>query len=132
MPSLDDLQLPRKTIGEIMKKYCNDETIAMQKDAKLAISRSTVVFISYIAATAADLSTRKDHRFTGAEVVQALRMLDFDDIADELEVPLSKFNKTLKEKRAKHALVVRQHKNNMKLKNLQNEKSLVGESSESK
>lgn len=107
-PSIDQLQLPKSTITHIMKTFCNEDNVSFQKDARIAVSRAAVVFISYVASAAADLSTRKDHRFTSADVIQALRTLDLEDIARAIEAPVREHEGIAKAKRQKRAEIMRQ------------------------
>jgi DNA polymerase epsilon subunit 3 len=89
-PSDIETELPRAQVKRLAKlalqKQSNsDKDFTVSKDALLALSESTKIFIHYLTATANDIcKASKRQTISAKDVFEALSELDFD----ELEEPL--------------------------------------------
>ncbi|KAG0270030.1 hypothetical protein DFQ27_000994 [Actinomortierella ambigua] len=97
--SIEDNELPKAILTRIMKRALPDNT-NIQSNAKLAISKSTTIFINYLAATANEAAHAVNHKIINAShVFKALEMLDLEEMIPELTAQLEAYQKLQKSKK---------------------------------
>ncbi|KAF9978311.1 hypothetical protein BGZ73_002902 [Actinomortierella ambigua] len=100
MSSIEDNELPKAILTRIMKRALPENT-NIQSNAKLAISKSTTIFINYLAATANDAAHSVNHKIINAShVFKALEMLDLEEMIPELTAQLEAYQKLQKSKKS--------------------------------
>ncbi|KAJ2190645.1 DNA polymerase epsilon subunit 3 [Coemansia sp. RSA 530] len=99
MATLEDLDFPKAVLMRMIKSSLPD-TIAIQKEARSAVSKSATVFVSYLAAAANDCA-RTDGRKTimPNDVYRALEAVGLAEFVPELVVQLEKHSVLVKEKK---------------------------------
>ncbi|ORX91716.1 histone-fold-containing protein [Basidiobolus meristosporus CBS 931.73] len=101
MLPLDKLELPRSVLVEISKEGLPSGSI-INKEAKSAISRAAVVFISYLTAVANEHAGTKKTISTN-NVLQALSTVEFSEFIPTLELELMEYRRMMKEKKESKA-----------------------------
>ncbi|KAF9908714.1 hypothetical protein BX616_011383 [Lobosporangium transversale] len=83
--SIEDNELPRAILTRIMKQVLPEGT-NIQSNAKLAMAKSTTMFINYLASAANEEALRAGHKIiSAAHVLRALEPLDLEDMLPRLE-----------------------------------------------
>ncbi|KAK6335617.1 hypothetical protein TWF696_002384 [Orbilia brochopaga] len=99
--SVDDNTLPKTIITRLAKGVLPQGT-QIQKDAVTAFTRSTTVFVNYLASAANDITKGHGKKtITPQDVVEALNVIEFPGMKERLEVELQKFNAKQAEKKDK-------------------------------
>ncbi|KAG0253471.1 hypothetical protein BG011_006349 [Mortierella polycephala] len=89
--SIEDNELPKAILTRIMKQVLPDNT-NIQGNAKLAMTKSTTLFINYLASAANDVAADAGHKIiSGAHVLKALESLDLEDMVPRLTEELKAF-----------------------------------------
>ncbi|KAI8817040.1 histone-fold-containing protein [Fimicolochytrium jonesii] len=102
MTSIEDIDLPRSIISRVIKGALPDGA-QVQKDAKAAMTKACTVFISYLTATALDVTKSNDRKsITSNDVFRALTILEFDQFAPMIKVAVQEFQQKAKEKRQEY------------------------------
>ncbi|PIA14123.1 histone-fold-containing protein [Coemansia reversa NRRL 1564] len=97
--SIDDLDFPKAVLTRMIKSSL-PENIAIQKEARNAVSKATVVFVSYLAATANDCAREAGHKtIMPVDVKKALEAVGLADFIDRLSEELEAHTKIIKEKK---------------------------------
>ncbi|KAJ2610652.1 Sequence-specific DNA binding [Coemansia sp. RSA 1365] len=97
--SIDDLDFPKAVLTRMIKSSL-PENIAIQKEARNAVSKATVVFVSYLAATANDCAREAGHKtIMPVDVKKALEAVGLADFIDRLTEELEAHTKMIKEKK---------------------------------
>ncbi|KAF9958505.1 hypothetical protein BGZ72_000256 [Mortierella alpina] len=82
--SIEDNELPKAILTRIMKQVLPDNT-NIQANAKLAMTKSTTLFINYLASAANDVAASAGHKMiSGAHVLKALESLDLEEMLPRL------------------------------------------------
>ncbi|KAJ2660177.1 DNA polymerase epsilon subunit 3 [Coemansia sp. RSA 1199] len=99
MATLEDLDFPKAVLMRMIKSSLPD-TIAIQKEARSAVSKSATVFVSYLAAAANDCA-RADGRKTimPNDVYRALEAVGLAEFVPALVMQLEKHSVLVKEKK---------------------------------
>lgn len=99
--SIDDNELPKANVTRILKHALPAST-ALQKDAKLAISKASTVFINYLSATANDIAKSANHKtITAPDVFKALEVLELEDFVPKLQEAFTAFQQLQQEKKSR-------------------------------
>ncbi|THH06563.1 hypothetical protein EW145_g3999 [Phellinidium pouzarii] len=94
--SIDNYELPKTLVTRIAKSAI-PETSKLQKDTVTALMKGSTVFINYLAATAHDVSTSRQHKsVSAADVLKALELIQFGDMVDTLQHELQIYRENLK------------------------------------
>ncbi|KAG0226468.1 histone-fold-containing protein [Mortierella sp. GBAus27b] len=97
--SIEDNELPKAILTRIMKQALPDNT-NIQANAKLAMAKSTTLFINYLASAANDVALGAGHKIvSGTHVLKALESLDMDDIVPRLTEELKAFQSIQKSRK---------------------------------
>ncbi|KAI7855193.1 histone-fold-containing protein [Circinella umbellata] len=84
MSSIEDNELPKANISRVLKNALPPGT-ALQKEAKLAVSKAATVFINYLSTVANDTAKSANHKTISApDVFKAMEVLEFDDLIPAL------------------------------------------------
>lgn len=96
---LEDLNLPNAVVTRIIKEAL-PEGVTIGKDARTAVAKAASIFILYLTSSA-NILAKKGNRKTisGADVIQAMIDIDFDQFVDPLQESLENFRKIQKEKK---------------------------------
>ncbi|KAI7901943.1 histone-fold-containing protein [Cokeromyces recurvatus] len=99
--SIEDNELPKANVARVLKAALPPGT-ALQKDAKLAVSKAATVFINYISSVANDVAKGANHKTISApDVFKALEIVELDHLAPELKESLTVFQQIALEKKQK-------------------------------
>ncbi|KAI0696982.1 histone-fold-containing protein [Cerioporus squamosus] len=88
---IDNFELPRSLIMKLARASQVPENTKFSKEVILAILKASTVFINYLAATAHEVATSKQHKSISAtDVLKALELVELADIAKNIqeELPL--------------------------------------------
>ncbi|RDX44629.1 histone-fold-containing protein [Lentinus brumalis] len=88
---IDNFELPRSLIMKLARASQVPENTKFSKEVILAILKASTVFINYLAATAHEVATSKQHKSISAtDVLKALELVELADIAQNIqgELPL--------------------------------------------
>ncbi|KAJ2081345.1 Sequence-specific DNA binding [Coemansia sp. RSA 988] len=97
--SIEDLDFPKAVLTRMIKSSL-PESIAIQKEARNAVSKAAVVFVSYLAATANDCARDAGHKtIMPTDVKKALEAVGLADFIDRLTEELEAHTKIVKEKK---------------------------------
>ncbi|KAJ3488720.1 hypothetical protein NLG97_g6148 [Lecanicillium saksenae] len=97
--TIEDLTLPKSIITRLAKGVLPANT-QIQGNAILAMSKSTTVFINYLAAHANEITLNANKKtIMPADVFKALEEIEFDFLKEPLEAEFAKFNAIQTEKR---------------------------------
>ncbi|KAJ1993571.1 hypothetical protein H4R33_000631 [Dimargaris cristalligena] len=82
--TIEDLDMPRAIIVRLVKSVLPDG-FGISSDSKLAITKATTVFISYIAAMASDVAKSTGHKtITVQHVYKALEEAEFEEYITQI------------------------------------------------
>ncbi|CAA7264468.1 unnamed protein product [Cyclocybe aegerita] len=82
---IENYELPKSLVMKIAKSAI-PENIKLQKETVLSLVKGSTVFINYLAATAHDVAQSKQHKsISASDVLKALEMLEFGDMASKLQ-----------------------------------------------
>lgn len=97
--TLEDLDFPKAVLTRVLKQGLPDN-ISVQKDVRLAVSRASTVFVSYLAATANDCARDSGHKtiMTG-DVFKALEAVGLADFIERLKGELEEHKRLVEEKK---------------------------------
>ncbi|KAI4503885.1 hypothetical protein M0802_001288 [Mischocyttarus mexicanus] len=96
---LEDLNLPNAVVTRIVKEALPDG-VTIGKDARTAIAKASSIFILYVTSSANIIAKKANHKtISGADVLQAMADIDFDQFVDPLQESLENFKRTQKEKK---------------------------------
>ncbi|KAI3661146.1 hypothetical protein MP638_000483 [Amoeboaphelidium occidentale] len=87
---MDELDLPKASLQKIIKNELPG--MATQKDARVALTKASTVFISYITAIATEMNKKVSHE----EIMKALVEADFNEIAQEVKETYKKYSDSKK------------------------------------
>ncbi|KAI9802038.1 MAG: hypothetical protein M1825_003094 [Sarcosagium campestre] len=100
--NIEDLGLPRTIIQRLAKGVLPPNT-QIQRDAVLAISKSATVFINFLTMHANDQTVYANKKtIMPKDVLEAIKVMEFEDFLPRLEKELDKFNEIQTEKRKLH------------------------------
>ncbi|KAI0065109.1 histone-fold-containing protein [Artomyces pyxidatus] len=96
---IENFELPRALVTKIAKSAIPENT-KLQKDTVLSLVKGSTVFINYLAATAHDVSTSKQHKsISASDVLKALELMEFSDLVGPLQAELQIYRDNLKGKK---------------------------------
>ncbi|KAH8813924.1 histone-fold-containing protein [Flagelloscypha sp. PMI_526] len=105
---IENFELPKALVTRIAKSAI-PENSKLQKETVLSLVKGSTVFINYLAATAHDVATSKNHKsITAADVLRALELLELGDLVDPFTEELNAYRdlaKTDKTKKGNAATV---------------------------
>ncbi|KAI9022260.1 histone-fold-containing protein [Phycomyces nitens] len=85
MSSIEDNELPKANVARVLKNALPAGT-ALQKDAKLAVSKASTVFINYLSTVANDIAKSANHKtISAADVFKAMEILELDHLTPQLK-----------------------------------------------
>ncbi|OCH92352.1 hypothetical protein OBBRIDRAFT_833479 [Obba rivulosa] len=85
---LENFELPRSLVTKIARSALPENT-KLQKDVVTSYVKASTVFISYLAATAHDVASSKQHKSVSAsDILKALEMMEMGDMVDVLQTEL--------------------------------------------
>ncbi|KAI0755598.1 hypothetical protein C8Q74DRAFT_1373382 [Fomes fomentarius] len=83
---IDNFELPRSLIMKLARASQVPENTKFSKEVILAILKASTVFINYLAATAHEVASQKQHKSISAtDVLKALELVEFADIAKNIQ-----------------------------------------------
>ncbi|KAI8335410.1 histone-fold-containing protein [Chlamydoabsidia padenii] len=99
MSSIEDHELPKANVARILKQALPHGT-ALQKNAKLAVSKAATVFISYITSLSHDTAKSSNHKtITPADVMKAMEIAELDHLIPQLQIRLQEYQDLQNEKK---------------------------------
>ncbi|KAI0248976.1 hypothetical protein BJV78DRAFT_731264 [Lactifluus subvellereus] len=85
---IENFELPRALVTRIARSAV-PENAKLQKDTVLSLVKGATVFINYLAATAHEVSTSKQHKsISASDVFKALELIEFADLIPPLQAEL--------------------------------------------
>ncbi|KAA8908443.1 histone-fold-containing protein [Sphaerosporella brunnea] len=91
--SIDDLVLPRSLVTRLAKSVLPPNA-AIQKQALLALSQGSTVFVNFLCSAANDIARREGRKaLSAADILKAINQLEFGDFAPRLEAELALFTR---------------------------------------
>ncbi|KAG0197734.1 hypothetical protein BGX28_008740 [Mortierella sp. GBA30] len=103
--SIEDNELPKAILTRIMKNVLPENT-NIQANAKLAMTKSTTLFINYLASAANDVAASAGHKIvSGAHVLKALESIDLEEMVPRLTEEFKAFHAIQKSKKESAAKV---------------------------
>ncbi|KAG0285821.1 hypothetical protein BGZ96_009987 [Linnemannia gamsii] len=98
--SIEDNELPKAILTRIMKQALPENT-NIQANAKLAMTKSTTLFINYLTSAANEVAANAGHKIvSGAHVLKALEAVDLEEMLPRLTEELQAFQSIQRSKRA--------------------------------
>ncbi|KAM5545806.1 hypothetical protein V8D89_000844 [Ganoderma adspersum] len=83
---IDNFELPRSLIMKLARASQVPENTKFSKDVILSILKASTVFVNYLAATAHEVASSKQHKSISAtDVLKALELVEFNDIAKSIQ-----------------------------------------------
>ncbi|KAI9065745.1 histone-fold-containing protein [Trametes sanguinea] len=83
---IEHFELPRSVVMKLARASQVPENTKFSKDVVLAILKASTVFINYLAATAHEVASSKQHKSISAtDVLKALELVEFGDIAKNIQ-----------------------------------------------
>ncbi|KAJ2556902.1 hypothetical protein EV175_001693 [Coemansia sp. RSA 1933] len=99
--TIDDLEFPKAVVTRLIKSSL-PENIAIQKDARQAVTKAATVFVSYLAATANDCAREGGHKtIMPSDVFKALEAVGLADFIERLQAELAAHSALVREKKEK-------------------------------
>ncbi|KAI7825032.1 histone-fold-containing protein [Kickxella alabastrina] len=99
LTTLDELEFPKAVLTRLLKSSL-PENIAIQKEARQAITKASTVFVSYLAATANDCARESGHKtIMSNDIFKALEAVGLGDFVDRLQGDLVLHAEVLREKK---------------------------------
>ncbi|KAI9437843.1 histone-fold-containing protein [Lactarius psammicola] len=96
---IENFELPRALVTRIAKSAV-PENVKLQKDTVLSLVKGATVFINYLAATAHEVSTSKQHKsISASDVFKALEIIEFADLIPPLQAELQIYRELSKSKK---------------------------------
>ncbi|KAL5521920.1 hypothetical protein ACEPAF_1774 [Sanghuangporus sanghuang] len=96
---IDYYELPKALVQRIAKSSI-PESSKLQKETVTALQKGSTVFINYLAATAHDIATSRQHKTVSAsDVLKALEVIQFGDMVEPLQHELQIFRENAKNPR---------------------------------
>ncbi|KLO10366.1 histone-fold-containing protein [Schizopora paradoxa] len=93
---IENYELPKSLVTRIAKSAI-PENSKLQKDMVTALVQGSTVFINYLAATAHDIATSRQHKSVSAsDVLKALESLQFVDMVDKIQEELKVYRELQK------------------------------------
>lgn len=100
---IENFELPRALVTRIAKSAV-PENVKLQKDTVLSLVKGATVFINYLAATAHEVSTSKQHKsISASDVFKALELIEFADLIPPLQAELQVYRELSKNKKGSTA-----------------------------
>ncbi|KAH9028061.1 histone-fold-containing protein [Lactarius deliciosus] len=100
---IENFELPRALVTRIAKSAVPDN-VKLQKDTVLSLVKGATVFINYLAATAHEVSTSKQHKsISASDVFKALEIIEFADLIPPLQAELQVYRELSKNKKGSAA-----------------------------
>lgn len=88
---LENFELPKSVVMKIAKAAIPEEA-RLTKETVLSLVKGSTVFINYLAATAHDVASAKQHKSIAAsDVLRALELMDFGDLVEPLQAELEAY-----------------------------------------
>ncbi|GBE86091.1 hypothetical protein SCP_0806150 [Sparassis crispa] len=85
---IDSFELPRSLVTRIARSALPDH-VKIQKEVILSIVKSATVFINYLAATAHDVASSKQHKsISASDVLKGLELIEIGDMVELLQQEL--------------------------------------------
>ncbi|KAF9899886.1 hypothetical protein EC991_008212 [Linnemannia zychae] len=89
--SIEDNELPKAILTRIIKQALPENT-NIQANAKLAMTKSTTLFINYLTSAANEMAANAGHKIvSGAHVLKALEEVDLEEMLPRLTAELEAF-----------------------------------------
>ncbi|KAI8100093.1 histone-fold-containing protein [Halteromyces radiatus] len=99
MSSIEDHELPKANVTRVLKHALPPGT-ALQKNAKLAVSKASTVFINYITSLAHDAAKSNNHKtITPVDVMKAMEIAELDHLLPQLKERLQEYQTLQNEKK---------------------------------
>ncbi|KAG2190335.1 hypothetical protein INT46_006670 [Mucor plumbeus] len=97
--TIEDNELPKANVTRVLKSSLPAGT-ALQKDARLAVSKAATVFINYISSVANDVAKGANHKtISAADVFKALDICELEHMVPELQESLTAYQQIMLEKK---------------------------------
>ncbi|KAJ7641655.1 histone-fold-containing protein [Roridomyces roridus] len=97
---MENFELPKSLVTRIAKSAL-PENVKMQKETVLSLIKGSTVFINYLGA-AHDVALSKQHKsISASDVLKALEMIEFGDLADKLQGELTVYRELAKTDKSK-------------------------------
>ncbi|KAG2205523.1 hypothetical protein INT47_005897 [Mucor saturninus] len=97
--TIEDNELPKANVTRVLKTALPPGT-ALQKDAKLAVSKAATVFINYLSSVANDVAKGANHKTISApDVFKALEIVELEHLAPQLRESLTAYQQNMVEKK---------------------------------
>ncbi|XP_053951781.1 DNA polymerase epsilon subunit 3 [Anastrepha ludens] len=98
---IEDLNLPNAVVGRLIKDAL-PEGANVSKEARAAIARAASVFVIFLTSTSTTLAHKQNHKtITAANILDALKQLEFENFVDPLTSDLESYRKAMKDKKDK-------------------------------
>ncbi|KAI0739550.1 histone-fold-containing protein [Daedaleopsis nitida] len=86
---IETFELPRSLVMKLARASQVPESTKFSKEVILSILKASTVFINYLAATAHEVASQKQHKSISAtDVLKALELIEFTDIAKSIQAEL--------------------------------------------
>ncbi|KAI0370770.1 histone-fold-containing protein [Pilatotrama ljubarskyi] len=83
---IENFELPRSVVMKLARASQVPENTKFSKEVILGIVKASTVFINYLAATAHEVASSKQHKSISAtDVLKALELVEFGDIAKNIQ-----------------------------------------------
>ncbi|WOL03495.1 hypothetical protein Cni_G12215 [Canna indica] len=100
-PAVEVEELPKAIVRRVVKDKLSkmaagggEDEVSVQKDALLAFSESTRIFIHYLSATANDICKESKRQTMNADdVLKAIEEIDFPEFVEPLKASLEEFRR---------------------------------------
>ncbi|KAL1943534.1 hypothetical protein VTO73DRAFT_3979 [Trametes versicolor] len=101
---IEAFELPRSVVMKLARASQVPENTKFSKDVILATLKASTVFINYLAATAHEVASSKQHKSISAtDVLKALELIEFGDIAKNIQGELQVYRDLQKADKKKGA-----------------------------
>lgn len=108
---IQDLNLPLSNITKIIKDSLPAH-ISVDKETRVAIARSTSVFIMYLAANSASVAEKSNHKtFSAVDVLDSIKEMEFDDFVGPMKSALAVYRQSMKDKKDKRQIMEKSKSN---------------------
>lgn len=98
---IEDLNLPNAVITRLIKERL-PENSNVAKEARAAIARAASVFVIFLTSTSTALARKQNHKtITAANILDALKQLEFESFVEPLTNDLETYRKVVKDKKEK-------------------------------
>ncbi|PCH34834.1 histone-fold-containing protein [Wolfiporia cocos MD-104 SS10] len=93
---IENFELPRSLVTKLARSGMSDN-MKMQKDVVLSFQKASTVFVNYLAATAHEVATSKQHKsISASDVLKALEMVGMGDVVPKLQDELNVYRELQK------------------------------------